>query len=583
MRVNILFASLVLALASALGLSAQTVRVVFVSGQAELQRPEDSALRAVVKGETVVIGTRIVTGADGRVVLTPMPGVKSIITPNTTLVLESISEKQTSPTEVTHSAVLDLKKGAVVSDLQKSEGVAYDYNIRTVRGIAGARGTNYTVGINAAGIQTVVVTHGNIALSLADGRQVSITPGQISITQTGGSTQSVNSIKELPASDQAIAQNWAETTVAAIAAAVESGELSPEALQLALDAATGLGVTLSPETQALVDRVLSLIEKVTATEKTPTTDIKTIIEANTEIQGETAVTGFASFTAFLGSLNESQQFAIGDIIERGFDNQAALETRLQDGQFAADLVKVVDLYIELGFTNGEQPPTNRLQQLGILGGDNTTAVGADIEGLRNLIKAYQYLTETPIALDENTYHAGNGAPALGDNFFFSGQSGRSGYTLYNVSFDASEAGANMTVGATRNLIIDNTGYIPDTFITESGGSVRLIASDLIDLNNTRFSSGMANIIMEAATINLKNVDLPANSFVYLYSRDGGTANGVDGTGYYPHFGSSKVGRVNFISGVTYGGNSVNSVGNFDAHGENIYIDKLPSGQPGNPQ
>lgn len=258
MRLSTLFATLGLALVMTLGLSAQTVRVIFVSGQASLQRPDEAALRPALKGETVIIGTRIVTGADGRVVLTPMPGVKSIITPNTTLLLESVSENRTSATEVTHQAVLDLKEGAVVSDLQKPEGVTYDYSIRTARGLAGARGTTFTVGINAAGIQTIVVAHGTISINFTDGRSATLSLGQLSITKASGETQSVNNVTDLPEADQKVAQTWAETTIAAIATALEAGiELDTEALNNALDAAKSLGITLSPETQAAVDRALT--------------------------------------------------------------------------------------------------------------------------------------------------------------------------------------------------------------------------------------------------------------------------------------------------------------------------------------
>ena len=77
MKFSSLLAIVGLTLISVLSLPAQTVRVIFSSGEASMQRPDESALRPVVKGETVIIGTRIVTGADGRVVLTPMPGVKS--------------------------------------------------------------------------------------------------------------------------------------------------------------------------------------------------------------------------------------------------------------------------------------------------------------------------------------------------------------------------------------------------------------------------------------------------------------------------------------------------------------------------
>ncbi len=258
MRPPTLFATLSLAILMTLALPAQTVRVIFVSGQASIQRPEEAALRPAVKGETVIVGTRVVTGPDGRLVLTPMPGVKSIIAPNTTLLLESVSETRTSPTEVTHQAVLDLKQGAVVSDLQKPEGVSYDYSIRTARGLAGARGTTFTVGINPAGIQTIVVAHGSISISFADGSKAVLSPGQLSITKASGQTESVTGVGELSATDQKIAQNWTEITVAAIASSLEAGvELDPSALKNALDTSTSLGIRLSPETQGAVDRALS--------------------------------------------------------------------------------------------------------------------------------------------------------------------------------------------------------------------------------------------------------------------------------------------------------------------------------------
>ena len=118
MRLLTPFAVLGLLFCLVVDLPAQSVRVVFVSGSASIQRPEEPALRPAIKGETVIIGTRIVTGTDGRLVLTPMPGIKSIVTPNTTLLLEGASEERTSDTNVTQKVVLDLKEGSVVSDLQ---------------------------------------------------------------------------------------------------------------------------------------------------------------------------------------------------------------------------------------------------------------------------------------------------------------------------------------------------------------------------------------------------------------------------------------------------------------------------------
>ncbi|HEY9248009.1 MAG TPA: FecR domain-containing protein, partial [Rariglobus sp.] len=283
MRLSTLFAILGLALVMTLGLPAQTVRVIFVSGQASLQRPDEASLRPAVKGETVIIGTRIVTGADGRLVLTPMPGVKSIITPNTTILLESSAETRTSDTNVTHQAVIELKEGAVVSDLQKPEGVTYDYSIRTARGLAGARGTTFTVGINAAGIQTVVVAHGVISINFTDGRQATLALGHLSITRSTGDTQSVANVGELPEADQKIAKNWTEITLTALADALENGiEVDPAALNNALDAAKSLGIIPSPEVQAAVDRALATVKKdETLFHREETADpLKTVIADN---------------------------------------------------------------------------------------------------------------------------------------------------------------------------------------------------------------------------------------------------------------------------------------------------------------
>ena len=257
-------------------LSAQSLRVVFVSGQASIQRPEEPALRPAQKGETIVIGTRIETGADGRVVLTPMAGIKSIITPNTKLLLEDFKENRTSATNVTQTAVLDLKEGAVVSDLQKPEGVTYDYSVRTARGLAGARGTTYTVGITPAGVQTIVVAHGTIALSFPDGRKGSLAPGQLSVTKANGTTQQVSSVAQLSADDKKVAQSVTETTVVAIASAVESGiAVAPEAMKNSVAAAKNLGVTLSPEASAAATSALEKPPAKQDKEETQAKDDKT--------------------------------------------------------------------------------------------------------------------------------------------------------------------------------------------------------------------------------------------------------------------------------------------------------------------
>jgi hypothetical protein len=566
MRLIKLIAIFGFALLTTLTLPAQTVRVIFTSGAASIQRPDEAGPRPIVKGESVIIGSRIVTGADGRVVLTPMPGVKSIIAPNTTLSLESSSETKTSDTNVTHQAVIDLKEGAVVSDLQKPEGVTYDYSIRTARGLAGARGTTFTVGINAAGIQTIVVAHGTISLSFTDGRQVSIALGHLSITPPGGETKTVGSVSELTTSEKAIAQNWTETTIGAIAAAIEAGvEVDPKALQNALAAAESLGITLSPELQALVDRVLALLA--IPTTSTGDTDTKTIQDAVTE--AKPMLTGFASIEAYIASLTEDQAAAFASL-RNGPDSihinfvetetppettstagysDAQLAALLRDGNMAAGLTNLLNLYGEFKqeFEFSDNDITYFLTNLGILGDNNFTAIGSDTAGLKVLMLAY--LESSPLIQSESSFVKGNNS-TVHDNIdiFFPGEGLNNegkGVTIYDVTFE--NDGDYLRIGATRNLLLDgvtlNTGYAE----SEYGGRVELRASDLVSLNNTSFGPYVTSILIEAATINLANVTFRDGSHVDLNSKFG-EAN----------FGSSKFGYVNFIKNVNYGETNINA-------------------------
>ncbi len=555
MRLIKLIAILGFALITTLALPAQTVRVIFTSGAASIQRPDEAAPRAIVKGESVIIGTRIITGADGRVVLTPMPGVKSIVAPNTTLTLESSSESKTSETNVTHQAVINLKEGAVVSDLQKPEGVTYDYSIRTARGLAGARGTTFTVGINAAGIQTIVVAHGTISLNFTDGRQVSLAIGSLSITPPGGETKSVGNVSELTPSEKAIAQNWVETTVGAIASAIEAGvEVDAEALKNALASAESLGIKLSPELQALVDRVLALL----AIPTTTTGDTETIKDA--VIENQVVLTGFASIDAYIASLTEDQASAFQSL-RSGPDSlhinfvetetppettstagysDAQLAALLRDGKMAAGLTNLLNLYVEFKqeFDFSDNDITSFLTYLGILGNNNFTAIGSDPAGLKVLVLAY--LDSSPDIRSETSFPKGNNETVYGYDFFFPGEGLNNegqGVTIYDVTFD-SEGDNYLRIGATRNLLLDGV-----TLNSDYG--VELRASDLVSLNNTSFGPYVTSILIEAATINLANITFRDGTYVDLNSKFG-EAN----------FGSSKFGYVNFIKNVNYGTTAV---------------------------
>ena len=135
--------------------------------------------------------------------------------------------------------------------------------------------------------------------------------------------------------------------------------------------------------------------------------------------------------------------------------------------------------------------------------------------------------------------------------------------IINVELKAEE---QIGIRSLDNLVINNS----DLITTNGLGSdfVHLMAYEQIELNNLRFSEQVRQISMEAMTINLRNINFPENSMVYLSSEYGPIE------GKYPNFGKSVPGRVNFIENVRYNSHLLNSTISFDNYGANIYIGKI---------
>ncbi len=107
-------------------------------------------------------------------------------------------------------------------------------------------------------------------------------------------------------------------------------------------------------------------------------------------------------------------------------------------------------------------------------------------------------------------------------------------------------------------------------------TVSFTAKGVLDFQNIGFVSGMDSIRMEAATIVLQNINFPAGSKVFLYSALG-TLAPFSNTGA-----AAQPGKVNFTSGVRYGGvafDSSNSANNSTVTGTtsfvNVYIGTRP--------
>ena len=98
--------------------------------------------------------------------------------------------------------------------------------------------------------------------------------------------------------------------------------------------------------------------------------------------------------------------------------------------------------------------------------------------------------------------------------------------------------------------------------------VELLAHQEISVDNLRFNEHVRRIAMEAMTLNLRNLNFPAQSKVMLNSAYGPI------NGKYPNFNSSIWGRVNFITNIRYANDLIMTPSAFDAHGSNITIGKI---------
>ena len=140
---------------------------------------------------------------------------------------------------------------------------------------------------------------------------------------------------------------------------------------------------------------------------------------------------------------------------------------------------------------------------------------------------------------------------------------RNNLLLKQVSLDAAR---EVAVRGLRDVSINDVSIGADLLAT-------IKARRDLDVDGLIFKRNVSQILMEATTMRLRNVDFPLASQVRLNSLYGP----IDGK--YPNFGTSisaaqQIGRVNFIENVRSGGKLMNDRPSFDLHGKNIEIGKI---------
>jgi hypothetical protein len=224
----------------------------------------------------------------------------------------------------------------------------------------------------------------------------------------------------------------------------------------------------------------------------------------------------------------------------------------------------------------ESASSSQSSPLGLLGGVNLTFTSGNydlsnlgydsllIAASNNLSVSGSLAVPTTTILDELHFIAGGSLQIMEGSSITS-----SAISLGFGSFDSIEivnvdlhAEGEIGVRSLDSIIISNSD-----FATRGTGAdhIHLVAAADLAIDNLRFSEQVRQITMEAMTINLSNLNFPAGSSISLNSAYGG----IDGV--YPNFGSSAVGRVNFIENVKYSSHLLNSRSAFDMHGGAISI------------
>ena len=141
-------------------------------------------------------------------------------------------------------------------------------------------------------------------------------------------------------------------------------------------------------------------------------------------------------------------------------------------------------------------------------------------------------------------------------------SSREDMLLDGVKVDVSK---EASVRGMRDVTLNNVEIGADTLTT-------IKATRNLNVDGLIFSRSVSNVLMEATTVRLSNVNFPTSSMIRLNSLKGP----IDGK--YPNFGTAvpaaqQIGRVNFIQNVSSGANVLNTRQAFDTYGNNISIGK----------
>lgn len=161
--------------------------VLKLSGPAQAVFPGKTESVAIKVGDKLPQGTAITTSATSEVEIQVFPGTTSTIKPGTKVELEKLSLTSSSGVVTKQSAIVNVKIGSVVSNLDPAKKAINDYGVRTPKGVAAARGTIYQVFVFADGSSITHVIKGSVTfINPVTGKSVTVKAGEaVKVDGTG--------------------------------------------------------------------------------------------------------------------------------------------------------------------------------------------------------------------------------------------------------------------------------------------------------------------------------------------------------------------------------------------------------------
>ena len=159
-------------------LAAQEAKILKIvgSGTATVTLPNGTKI-AAKEGASIPVSAQIETDGAAELYIEAMPGAIATIKKNSRVTVETLAAG---------SAILALKQGNVVSQLDPARSAGRSYGVRTPKGVAASRGTVYTVAVNGENY-TVVTGLGTVTITpTGGGASISVGPGGISMSTVNG-------------------------------------------------------------------------------------------------------------------------------------------------------------------------------------------------------------------------------------------------------------------------------------------------------------------------------------------------------------------------------------------------------------